>query len=77
MTKIDRMLWLLLDGKWHTLNNLSEALQTDIAKLEKIATFLQEFNFIEFNPPRVRITPETKKFLKEIRSLNREAALQN
>lgn len=77
MTKIDQMLWLLQDGKWHTLNKVSEALQIDIEKLEKIATFLEEFNFIEFNAPTVRITPETKKLLEEIRNLNRETALQN
>lgn len=68
MTKIDRVLWHLLDGKWHTLNKVSEALQIDIEKLEKIATFLDKFNFIEFNAPRVRITPETKKLLEETRN---------
>ena len=77
MTKIDRVLWLLLDGKWHTLNKVSEAIQIDMAKLEKIATFLEEFNFIEFNAPRVRITPETKKLLEDIGNLNRGTALQN
>ena len=77
MTKIDRVLWLLLDGNWHTLNKVSEALETDIAKLEKIAKFLEEFDFIEFKAPRLRITPETKKLLEEIKNLNRKTALQN
>lgn len=64
MTKIDQVLWLLLDGKWHTLNRVAQAVQVDMGKLEKIITLLEEFKFIEFNASRVRITLETKKLLE-------------
>ncbi len=70
MTEIDRVLWLLLDGKWHTLDKVSEVLQIDVEKLAKIAIFLEEFSFIEFNAPRIRITTETKKLLEKIAGSN-------
>lgn len=70
MTKIGRVLWLLLDEKWHTLDKVSEALQIEVGKLEKIATFLEEFSFIEFNAPRIKIRTETKKLLEKIARLD-------
>jgi len=67
MSKIDEVLSFLLDGEWHTLIEIAQALQMDCQKLEKIVTFLADFDLILINIPNVRITFDTKKFLESLR----------
>lgn len=72
MSKIDEVLSFLLDGEWHNLNEVAEALQIDCRKLEIILTFLAEFNLIQLDLSRVRITFEMKKFLKSLSEYSKE-----
>lgn len=66
MPKIDEVLSFLLDGTWRDLLEITQTLQIDYQKLEKIVKLLTEFNFIQTNESKVRITPDTKMFLESI-----------
>jgi len=67
MSQIDGVLMFLLDGTWHDLIEVSNILQINYEKLEKIVKLLTEFNFIEISEHNVRVTVDTKKFLKSIK----------
>jgi len=66
MSKIDEVLSFLLDGEWHNLIEVAQALQTDYRKLEKMVTFLADFNLFEVNLPKICISFDVKKFLESL-----------
>lgn len=66
MSQIDDVLVLLSDGEWHSLPEMAHSLQIDYQKLKKIVELLKEFNLIQHNKLKVRIAPDTKRFLEPI-----------
>jgi len=63
MSKIDAILFSLLDGKWHNLSEITNMLSIDRWRVEKVVNLLADFAFIHINESDVRITSETKEFL--------------
>jgi biotin operon repressor len=66
MSQIDNLLLLLLDGEWHSLPEIAQSLQIDYQKLEEIVELLRDFDFLQQKKLKVRIEPNTKKFMKSI-----------
>jgi biotin operon repressor len=66
MSQIDNLLLLLLDGEWHSLPEIAHSLQIDYQKLEEIVELLRDFDFLQQKKLKVRIEPNTKKFMKSI-----------
>ena len=66
MLKIDEVLVYLLDGTWHDLSEIADALQLNDQKLGRIVKLLKEFSFIQINELKVRIASDAKKFLESV-----------
>ncbi|MEM4481106.1 MAG: hypothetical protein QXG58_07750 [Candidatus Bathyarchaeia archaeon] len=49
-TKLERLLTLLDDNQWHTINEIAETLQTTPEKAQKIIEILAEADMIQHNP---------------------------
>lgn len=74
MSAIDEILWLLKDGKWHELEEITEKAALPKFKAELVVSFLGEYDFIQLNKNdrRVKLQPSTLKFIKEIQHLEKE-----
>ena len=79
MTVIDEILWLLKDGKWHNLEEVTEKTTLSKYKTEIAVSFLWEYDFINFNKNdrKVRLQPTIHKFIYEIQRLEKEEALSH
>jgi len=79
MSAIDEILWLLKDGKWHDLEEITKKLAPPKIKAELAVSFLSEFNFIQLNEKtkKVRLQPSTRHFIEEIQRLEQENALSH
>jgi hypothetical protein len=75
MSAIDEILWLLKDGRWHELEEITKKLALLKIKAELAVSFLAEYDFIQLNKNnrRVKLQPSTLEFLKEIQHLEKEA----
>ncbi|MGB9613735.1 MAG: hypothetical protein ACPL4K_06155 [Candidatus Margulisiibacteriota bacterium] len=67
MSKIDDLLRLLLDGKWHTYTEIAQKLNINHQKLENIIELLKEFDFIQQKENMARILPDTEKLVKTLK----------
>jgi len=47
--KIENAIELLKDGKWHTIDEISQKTRLHKFKIELLADFLADYTFIEFN----------------------------
>jgi len=74
MSAIDEILWLLKDGKWHDLKEITEKVALPESKAEIAINFLGEYNFIQLNEnvKRVKLQPSMLKFIEEIQRLEKE-----
>lgn len=79
MSAIDEILWLLKDGKWHDLKEVTEKVALPKIKTEIAVSFLREYNFILLNKKtkKVRLQPSTREFIEEIQRLEKEEALSH
>lgn len=79
MSAIDEILWLLKDGKWHDLKEVTEKVALSKIKTEIAVSFLREYNFILLNEKtkKVRLQPSTREFIEEIQRLEKEEALSH
>jgi len=79
MSAIDEILWLLKDGKWHDLKEVTEKVALSKIKTEIAVSFLREYNFILLNEKtkKVRLQPSTLVFIEEIQRLEKEEALSH
>ena len=66
MSKINEALTTLLDGAWHDQSEITNRLQIDRERLRVIVQFLGEFNLIQVQEAKVRISADTKAFLESI-----------
>ncbi|MEM2975545.1 MAG: hypothetical protein QW821_03925, partial [Candidatus Bathyarchaeia archaeon] len=59
----DNILRLILDGKWHDTAEIALALQISPQKVDKIIQLFREFNFIQHENFKIRISPDVRKLL--------------
>jgi len=79
MLAIDEILWLLKDGKWHNLKEITKKVALPKIKTEVAVSFLSEYNFILLNEKtkKVKLQPSTRKFIEEIQRLEKEVSLSH
>jgi hypothetical protein len=72
MSTIDEILWLLKDGEWHDLDEITE-------KAEMVVSFLGEYDFIQINKDlkKVKLKPSILEFFNEIQRIEKEDALRH
>ena len=77
MSKIDEILILLKNNKWHDLKEIKEKVEVSIDQLEHIVGFLLEYGFIQIglNNKKVKLKPQLFKFLTEIQQLEQETSI--
>lgn len=69
MSQVDEVLTLLLDGKWHGIPIIAGILGIKKDKLRRMLQLLEEFNFIESENEKIRISHDTKKFIQSVQKL--------
>ena len=74
MSAIDEILWLLKDGEWHDLKEITKKVALPKSKAEMAVSFLGEYDFIQLNENirRVKLQPLILKFIEEIQRLEKE-----
>ena len=79
MSNIDEILWLLKDGEWHDLKEIAEKVALPQDKVEMVASFLAEYDFIQLNEnnKQAKLKPTILEFFKEIQRIEKEDALQH
>ena len=77
MPKVEDILRLLKNGKWHDLKEIREKTQLNDLKVKSVTKFLSQYNFIKLNEgeQKIKLDPSMKKFLKKIRQLEGEETL--
>ncbi|MGB9135582.1 MAG: hypothetical protein WCC63_08415 [Candidatus Bathyarchaeia archaeon] len=68
--KIESIIELLRDGKWHTLEEISRKTELHEFKIEILTDFLADYSFIEFNKKerRAKSSKAFTDFLKKHRT---------
>lgn len=79
MSVIDEILWLLRDGEWDTLKEITENIALPKFKVEIAINFLGEYDFIQLNEKaeEIRLQPSILKFLKNIQRVEKEEQLSH
>ena len=79
MSTIDEVLWLLIDGEWHELEEIAEKAEISKFKTEMILRFLDEYDFIQINidHKKVKLKPSMLEFFNKIRHIEKEDALRH
>jgi len=74
MSAIDEILWLLKDGEWHDLKEITKKVALPKSKAEIAVNFLGEYDFIQLNEnvKRVKLQPSMLEFIEEIQRLEKE-----
>jgi DNA-binding IclR family transcriptional regulator len=79
MSVIDELLWLLRNGKWHNLEEISEKAALSKFKVEIAVNFLWEYNFIQLHKKarKIRLQPSILEFINKIQRIEKEEALSH
>ncbi len=79
MSTIDKILWLLKDGKWHDMKEVTEKTALPKDKAEIAVNFLGDYEFIKLNEntKKVKIQHSMLKFIEETQRLEQEDALNH
>ena len=79
MSTIDEILWLLEDGKWHSLEKIAEKAEISKLKAEMVASFLDEYDFIQMNKDlkKAKLKPSILEFFNEIQRIEQEDELKH
>ena len=74
MTIIDDILWFLKDGKWHSIEEITEKMGLSKTKTEIALEFLSKYNFIQRrkDDTKAKLQSSTQKFIIEILKLEQE-----
>ena len=77
MPKVDDILKLLENGKWHDLKEIEKKTQLQDLDIVSVAKFLAKYNFIKLDKEgkKAKLDPSTQDFLKKIRQLEVEEKL--
>ena len=62
---MSRILEILNDGKWHTLNEIQQKAEIEQEQAEQAISFLEEYNFIitDEAKKKARLDQKTQQFL--------------
>ena len=76
MLSLDKILLILKDGNWHTIQSISESINVPQDKMTHIIGFLTEFDFIQLDgtQKKVKLQPPLLKFINEMSRLEQETA---
>ena len=79
MSAIDEILWLLRNGEWHDLQEISENVALSKFKVEIAFDFLLEYNFIQLKEKarRIRLQPSILEFINKIQRIEKEETLSH
>jgi predicted transcriptional regulator len=73
MSAIDDILWLLKDGKWHDVQEVTKTVALPKAKAETVISFLSEYDFIQLDEnedaKKIKLKPSMLQFIEGIRRL--------
>ncbi|MCW4014842.1 MAG: hypothetical protein NWF06_00570 [Candidatus Bathyarchaeota archaeon] len=73
MSTIDKILFLLKDGKWHDLNEITQKVTSSKTKSEMAVNFLKEYDFIKQNQDtKVKLQPTILNFITTLQRLETE-----
>lgn len=74
MPTLDQILEPLIDGKWHGLEEINEAVRLPKRKLEAIIAFFAEYRFVKLDKEnrRVKLTPSVLAFFARFQQINQE-----
>jgi hypothetical protein len=77
MSVIDKILWLLRDGEWHDLKEITKNIELSEFKVEIAVNFLGEYDFIQQNEKtrKIKLQPSILKFVRKIHYVEREETL--
>ncbi len=65
MLEIDLVANALKNSEWHELDKIFEKCKLSEVKVKKILKFLEEYDFIEINGQKIRISTSLQRFLEE------------
>ncbi len=63
MIHLDRILDMLLDSHWHSIDEIKKEIPMQEDKLNEVLYFLKEQGYISRENEKLRITPRGLKFL--------------
>jgi DNA-binding IclR family transcriptional regulator len=65
---IDKLLDMLMDGKWHTAKEITDKTRIEENKARLITSFLREFQFIQEDKKtgRIRLSALTKELFQKL-----------
>ena len=71
MSALDNILWLLKNGKWHDVQEITNTLALPKAKTEIVISFLEEYNFIQLDEDvkKIKLQPSILEFIEGIQHL--------
>jgi len=74
LPQIDEILDVLKNGKWHDLKEISEKTKLHELKVELLANFLAEYDFIELDKKehKTRLKTPLLDFLRKVRDLEKK-----
>jgi len=65
LLEIDLVANALENGEWHELDKIFEKCKLSEVKVKKILKFLEEYDFIEINGRKMRVSTSLQRFLEE------------
>ena len=79
MSAIDEILWLLRNGEWHDLQEISENVALSKFKVEIAVKFLGKYDFIQVNgkAKRIRLHSSILDFINKIQRIEKEETLSH
>ena len=71
MPKVDDILKLLEDGRWHDLDEIGKKIQLRDPRVKSVTKFLAQYSFIELDKgeQKAKLGPSTQDFLRKIRQM--------
>ena len=75
MPTLDEILEPLIDGKWHSLEEINEEVRLPADKLEEIVGFFAEYRFVKLDKEsrRVKLAPSVLAFFAKFQQINQES----
>jgi len=69
---IDEILAMLRNGGWHGLKEIADKTRLHEFKVKLIASFLAEYDFLEFNKKekKIKLSPQLLLFLRKIEGID-------
>jgi DNA-binding IclR family transcriptional regulator len=64
MKDLDKILELMRDSNWHSLEELRKEITLPSEKLDNVLSFLQEQGFVDKEDEKLRITPAGLRLLE-------------